>query len=207
MKKTACILMMFILLGSPFANAQYTPDGEAYNRSYGAEAVGNYEQALKELDGLTSGAKTKYFFQLRRGWLLYLSAQYESSVEAYRKATKVAGPAAIEPRLGEMLPLMGLRRWKDAESVGADILKMTPKNALVIGRVAWCQYNQGRFKDAEESYRQVLAQFPGDLEIRAALGWTLVKQNDKAAAAAEFRVVLDVAPSHESAQQGLAATR
>jgi len=205
-KKTACTLM-FILLVSPFANAQYTPDGEAYNRSYGAEAVGNYEQALKELNGLTATAKTNYIFQLRRGWLLYLSAQYESSVEAYQKASTIAGTSAIEPLLGEMLPLMGLRRWKDAEAVGAAILKITPKNALVIGRLAWCQYNLGRFKEAETSYRQVLAQFPGDLDIRAGLGWALMKQNDKAAAAKEFRAVLDVAPSHDSAQQGLAATK
>ncbi len=191
----------------PRAEAQYTADGEAYNRSYGAESMGDHRRALRELDGLTEAARKTYFYEVRRAWLLYMSGQYTDSVEAYQKAEKLAPPTAVEPQLGQMLPLMALMRWKDAMDVGLQVLKVDPKNAIALGRVGLCQYNLGRFAEAATMYQTVLGLYPSDLELRVGLGWALLKQGKKVDAAREFRRVLDVSPGYVSAQQGLAATQ
>lgn len=188
------------------SSAQYTPDGEAYNRSYGAESMGDYRRALREMDSLTAEARKNYFFEVRRGWLFYMSGQYTDSVESYQKAAKLGPPTAVEPLLGQTLPLMALMRWKDAMDVGLQVLKLDPKNSVALGRVGLCQYNLGRFAEASSSYQTLLGLFPSDLDIRVGLGWALLRQGKKAEAASEFRRVLDVSPGYVSAQQGLAAT-
>lgn len=202
---SAGLLTVFAM--PPRAEAQYTADGEAYNRSYGAESMGDHRRALRELDGLTEAARKTYFYEVRRAWLLYMSGQYTDSVEAYQKAEKLAPSTAVEPQLGQMLPLMALMRWKDAMDVGLQVLKVDPKNAIALGRVGLCQYNLGRFAESAIMYQTVLGLYPSDLELRVGLGWALLKQGKKVDAGREFRRVLDVSPGYVSAQQGLAATQ
>jgi tetratricopeptide (TPR) repeat protein len=185
----------------------FLPDGEAYNRSYGAENVADYRKALRELDGLSPTGKATYFFELRRGWLLYLSGQYEDSIEAYKKASQRTTPQALEPMLGEILPLMALRRWKDASDTARRVLGLDPSNSIALSRVAWSEYNLGRFASSESYYRKYLELYPSDLDMRVGLGWALFQQGKKKLAEAEFRAVLDVAPGHSSGQQGWAASR
>jgi len=58
-------------------------------------------------------------------------------------------------------------------------------------------------KDAELSYRRVLEAYPADVEMRAGLGWSLLKLGKAEEAARELRLVLEVAPRHVSAKAGL----
>lgn len=187
----------------PDTSAAQVPAADAFQRSYDLEAQGLYAAALTALEQ-AAAPRPSYLFALRRGWLLYLAARHDEAIVAYRQAI-AAAPKAVESRLGLMLPQMALRRWQDALSTGEEILALDADNYLAASRRAFCLYNLGRFPQAESAYAGVLQLYPADVEMGAGLGWSLLKQGKKAAAAEQFRRVLSVAPVNGSARTGLAA--
>lgn len=206
MKQTISILCLAFGLalaaGPAFAQSS---DADAIRQSYRYEKSGKYQQALKVMAGM-SDVQSSYFLVLRRGWLLYLTGQYEDSARAYAtSATK--NPKAIEPLLGQMLPVMALRRWKDAAAIGYRVLKRAPNNYLANSRIAWCDYNLGRFAEARARYQAVLALFPGDFEMRSGYAWSLLKLGQKEAARQHFQLALAIAPDYTSAQTGLSLAK
>lgn len=194
-----------LLLASVVALAPLTAHGSdtqtRYRASFQHESQGKYAEALADIDGLAREQRSTYVYQLRRGWLLYLLARYWDSIEAYRAAIKLH-PKAVEPRLGLMLPEMALLMWMDVLGTGKAALKLDPHNYLVNSRMAWANYNLGRYKQAEALYRKILIAYPSDVEMRVGLGWSLVKQGRYGTALAEFETVLEFAPDHASAQEG-----
>ncbi len=194
------MLLAVALLVSPASAVAADP----YTRSYELEASGDYPGAVAALDKLPSEDRKTYYYHLRRGWLLYLAARSWDSIEEYRKAVKLR-PGAVEPLLGLMQPQMALRLWLDAKKTGERVIALDPQSYLANSRLAWIHYSLGRFADAEVYYRKVLGAYPGDLEMRAGLGWSLFQQGKRAFAQDEFKAVLRVAPEHASAQEGIVA--
>lgn len=194
-------LSLAILLSSSLALAQPVP--ELYRQSYALEAKGDAAGALKAMDGVAAAGVTDYTATLRRGWLLYLVGRYTESVAAYGKAMALE-PKAVEPKLGAMLPAMALRRWKDAEKLGADVLAVSPGDYLALSRTAFIHYQQSRWDQAERFYKQALTLYPAVVEMQLGLAWTQLKQGKKAEARAGFERVLQVAPDSTSAREGIA---
>lgn len=193
-------LVVFLALSST-ALAQPVP--ELYRQSYALEAKGDTAGALKAMEAVVAAGVTDYTATLRRGWLLYLVGRYTESSAAYGKAIALE-PKAVEPKLGAMLPAMALRRWKDAEKLGADVLAVAPGDYVALSRTAYIHYQQARWDQAERFYRQALVLYPSNVEMRLGLGWTQLKQGKKAEARASFEHVLQVAPDSTSAQEGVA---
>lgn len=194
-------LSLAVLLFAAVAFAQPVP--ELYRTSYALEAKGDHAGALEAMDRVSAAGVTDYVATLRRGWLLYLVGRYTESVAAYGRAMTLE-PKAVEPKLGAMLPAMALRRWKDAEKLGADVLAVSPGDYLALSRTAFIHYQQSRWDQAERFYRQALAFYPASVEMQLGLAWTQLKQGKKDAARAGFERVLQVAPDSTSAQEGLA---
>jgi tetratricopeptide (TPR) repeat protein len=200
-------IVVAVMLGLSFpattlgAEAPSVP--ELYRLSYAAEAGGDPTRALHWMAEAEKQGEAGYVLQLRRGWLLHLARREAESAGAYTQAIETE-PGAVEPRLGAMLPLMALRRWKEAERHGQDALGLAPGDFAVLGRLALVQYMAGLFAPAEASYRQALSSHPGSVEMRVGLGWSLLKQGRVAAARAEFEKVLRIAPDSASAREGMA---
>ncbi|MBN2799866.1 MAG: tetratricopeptide repeat protein [Deltaproteobacteria bacterium] len=173
---------------------------DLFLESYALESSYRYDAALERLRVLDATGENAYVLQLRRGWLLYLLGRYAESVDAYQGA--IHAQPAVEARLGLTLPLMALRRWKDAELACKEILGVAPGNQLALTRYAYVLYNQGRFAEAERAYQVVIDQYPADLEMWAGLGWSQVKQGHKSQACAAFDTVLRFSPDHASALEG-----
>ena len=186
------------------AAAPRNPDPALFQESYDREATGRMEDALAALDRLSEAKRGGYVAVLRRGWLLYKMGRNTESIEVYEKATAL-DPQAIEARLGLLLPLMAERRWPAAEKVARDVLKADPANYLATLRLAFIQYNQERYGESKTLYKKLLASYPSDVEVRAGLGWALVKLGKKTEATSAFREVLEVSPKNVLSQQGLAA--
>lgn len=194
------VLAISLLAGSPTHAA--TP-ADLYSQSYALEAKGEYDAAIRVLDGLPKANQT-YVYRLRRGWLLYLAGRNFDAMEDYRRASALE-PDAIEPLLGLMLPQMALKLWLDTRATGQLVLRHDPHNYTAHARMAWASYSLGRWDEAATHYRHNLALHPADVEMRAGLAWCLLQAGDKLAAAREFRAVLEIAPLHATATAGLAA--
>lgn len=193
-------LPLALLLLAPAAGAA---DGvpDIYRQSYGAEARGDLGGALQLMERLGPAGGT-YVAQLRTGWLLYLAGRHAPSAEAYQRAVALE-PAAVEARLGAMLPLMALRRWKDAERLGEEALALAPGDFTAVSRLAWIQYSQAQWARAEALYRRALAGWPASAEMRTGLAWSLLKQGRNKEAREAFEAVLLYAPDLLSAREGL----
>lgn len=191
--------LLLALLAAPVL-AQTVP--ELYRQSYGLEARGDPAGALKAMEVVVARTPD-YVATLRRAWLLYLVGRYTDSTVAYGKAIALE-PKAVEPKLGAMLPNMALRRWKEAERLGTEVLGASPGEFLAVSRLAFIHFEQARWDKAEAFYRQALALFPSNVEMRTGLAWTQLRQGKVAEARAGFQRVLEVAPDSASAQEGLA---
>jgi tetratricopeptide (TPR) repeat protein len=204
MRRAAFVAAMMMILSVPGAAwaAETTPVPELYRLSYAAEARGDQASALRFMDEVARVGDTGYVLHLRRGWLLYLARRHSESATAYVRAIE-AEPRAVEPRLGAMLPLMAQRRWKEAEQQGKDVLALAPGDFTARSRLAFIQYTQGDFARAEDWYRGALESYPGSVDMRAGLAWSLLKQRRLTDARAEFEKVLRIAPDHPSANDGL----
>lgn len=201
----ALVALAGLAASAPLA-AQGANPGDSYKRSYTLEAKGKYSDALAAIIPMASSQRRSYFFQMRVAWLRYLAGKYDASVTAYKQAAALK-PAAVETHLGMTLPLMATRKWKDAAAAANRALRLAPGNYLATTRLAWIQYNLGRFVAAERTYRAVLQRYPSSLEMNAGLGWTLLKQGRKAEAGRLFSAILVRSPEYTTAKTGLAASR
>jgi len=204
-KKWLGIALLAAALGCGVVQA--TADGgagDAFQRSYDSEAVGKVPDALAALEALPAPQREGYVAQLRRGWLLYKLGKHAESIEAYGKAIG-AEPRSIEARVGVLLPAMALRRWADVETGAREVTRLDPGNYLANLRMAFAQYNLGRYAESAATYKRLAEAYPSDVEVRAGLGWAWLKAGKAAEAAGEFRAVLDVAPRNALAGDGLKA--
>lgn len=200
LRRAARWLPLLLALGAVPAAAQTVP--ELYRQSYALEAKHDLQGALRAMEAVA--AKTPdYVATLRRGWLLYLTGRYTDALAAYAKAATLE-PKAVEPKLGAMLPAMALRRWKEAERLGLEVLAASPGEFLALSRLGFIHFEQARWDKAEGYYRQALTLFPSNVEMQAGLAWTQLRQGKVAEARAGFERVLQMAPDLATAQEGLA---
>jgi tetratricopeptide (TPR) repeat protein len=202
-RRSVALLLALSLTGvAPRALA--TPD--VWRRSYALEARGDVRGALSAIEALPGDQRAGYLYALRHAWLLYLAGRHDESVAAYRVAAG-ASARAIEPRVGELLPLMALRRWQEAEQRAREVLRLDADNYLASRRLALALYQLGRFDDAREVYQQVSARYPGDLEMVTGSAWCDLRRGRRDEAATAFRTVLAVSPDDATAAAGLTAAQ
>lgn len=202
-------IALFALIALTLAGGPALAADDAASRfraSYALEGGGDYPAALAELSQLDAGGPLAYAIHLRRGWLLYLAGRHADAVAAYRAAID-AEPSAVEPVLGVTLPLMALRRWKEAEDAARDALALAPGHYTAASRLAYVLYNSGRHQQAAQVYGTLVELYPADVEMRTGQGWALLKAGDARRGCAAFDQVLAIAPAHTSAAQGAAACK
>lgn len=177
---------------------------EAMQRSFEREAAGQLAEALSALESVPASRSSSYVVLARRAWLLNRLGRADAAVEAYQRAIATA-PAAVEARLGLMLPLMTLRRFSELVVAAKAVLAIEPRSYLATLRLAFAHYSLGHFAEAGALYAQLKTAYPSDLDVRSGLGWSLLKQGKSADAGREFRELLAISPRHTLGKQGLDA--
>lgn len=175
-----------------------------YRESYALEARQDYAGALARMRDVRQAGNGSYFATLRTAWLSYLAGDYKASAAGYTEAI-AAEPKAIEPKLGLTLPLLAGRSWPELERACRDVLTLDPRNAVARSRLAQAYYWAGNYPDAASTYRQLVADYPSDLDHKTGLGWALLRMGRTAEARRIFEGVLAVSPDNINAKQGLAA--
>jgi len=182
------------------------PEATAFQKSYDDEAAGKVDAAFADLEALRPTGNAGYVLELRRAWLLYQLTKHAEAIAAYGRAAQLA-PGAVEPKLGALAPLAALRKWGEVVTTAGEVLAKDPGNYAARLRLAFAQYSQAKFADAESSYRALATQYPSDVEVRSGLGWALLKLGKTGDAQTVFAEILTVAPKNTLALEGVAALK
>ena len=201
-------LALLVAFAPPAARAENHAEkrAELFESSFAHEAIGDTRAALKDVLAILELDPSHYLGTLRAGWLYYSRGGYAQAVDYYRAAAQLR-PEAIEPLVGMMLPLMAAKRWSDAAAAGQKVLRTAPRNYLAARRLAFVYFSQGKYDKATRTYRAVLRDYPSDTEMMLGLGWTLLRQEKKAEARAQFGAVLEIRRKNANALAGLKACK
>jgi tetratricopeptide (TPR) repeat protein len=176
---------------------------DSLSRSYTLEANRDYAGAAKVIRQIIDTTSRSYFLHLRLGYLSALAGDHVSASTAYRSAAELE-PKALEPLLGAQLALANAGMWSEAIEVGRKAVALDRLNYLARSRLAWALYKRREYREAASTYRSVLANYPGDIEMWVGLGWAHLGAGNAPDAAAAFRQVLGMSPKHVGATAGLA---
>lgn len=186
------------------ADSSETKIAALFESSFAHEATGNIKNALNDTLNILRMNASHYIANYRVAWLYYLQGRYSESIQFYKKACSIK-PNAIEPELALLLPLMASRRWSEAEKLALQVLKKAPANYLGGSRLAYIYFSQGKYKLALAQYKEVLDNYPSEIEMMLGLGWTYLKIGQKAEARKMFLRVLSIRRQNVNARAGLEA--
>jgi tetratricopeptide (TPR) repeat protein len=160
-----------------------------------AEALAPLETVLKEQAGNRDA-----MFGLASAYLALGS--FDGAAEVYRRAV------ALHPRDANAWYGMGICFEHLAENTTQKLSQMDPQSSYYRELTGEFLLRQGAEIDAEQAFRQALTEVRGghDLDLRAALGFSLLRLGQFRQAESEFNSELKLRPGDPEAQLGLAAT-
>ncbi len=199
--KHICLTILLAISIPTLVSAQNLQS--AWEQSYTAEAAGDYAKAIQVLN--RPGDKS-YMTLLRLGYLNYLAGKHVESMRLYQQCINLM-PYAIEPRLGYVNPAAAVNNWADVRKQYEEILKIDPKQTLVLYRMGLIHYNLGEYPKALGYFEKVANLYPADYDTLLMYAWTQLQLGKKNEAKVLFEKVLLVSPGNESALQGLGLIR
>jgi tetratricopeptide (TPR) repeat protein len=197
------LLLAAALLPLPLA-AQQRPDiAGSYHRSYELERAERFQDAIRALAPVYDAYPNGYTVNLRMGWLFYLNGNYNNAVAHYEVAT-TAAPAALEPKLGRLLPLLAQERWADAEVVAYQIVSVDHYNYYGNLRLAIALRMQKKLEPAYQIALKMVRAYPTDIYYLVELALVQDARGDAAEARRLFGEILILDPANETARRYLA---
>jgi tetratricopeptide (TPR) repeat protein len=184
------------------AQPLYRAVADLYDTSLGRGANEEAAKIVEDDLAILRREPNHYAANLRAGWLNYLLGKYPDANRYYLKAV-AAKPNAIEPRLGAILPQMAAGDWLSAEKSARDVLKRAPREYLASSRLAFTLFSLKRFVEAQAQYKEVLEDYPGDVDMMVGLGWTYFHQGLKPQAQEMFLRALAIRRDSQSAKEGV----
>ncbi len=162
----------------------------------------NYAAAIEALTALPPGPKD-YLANVRLGYLSYLAGGHANAAKYYDRAAQEA-TAALEPRIGCLLPLIALQNYADVEVVARQALKLDALNYYVNLRLAYVNRLQGKLAIAEKTNQHMLTLYPADygFVIEQALTLAGLMRSDEARGF--YQKVLLLSPTDAIAGRALA---
>ena len=182
---------------TPVKNAELQ---EAVRVSVEQEKSLNYREAIKAILAKYDAHPDDYTFNLRLGWLCYLSGDYRRSVAYYDKAVRLT-PEATEAKLGRLLALLANTQYKEAEAAADQVVRADPGNYYGNLRLAFALRMQGKLIAAERVVKRMLVAYPVDISFLSESGLLDVAQSRKDAARETFAEVLSLDPTNTLAKQ------
>ena len=179
---------------------EFQKDMEAFRESIQLEKDGEYADAAAILK--KSYKKDSYEYNLRLGWLDYLSGQYTESTTFYQKALTLK-PMSIEARNGIVYPLIALGKTNEASKIYLEILDISPNETNANYRLGLIYYQQQKYKEAEKHLNRIINIYPFDYDTLVLLAWNYFQMGKSNEAKILFQKALLFKPDDESATQGL----
>lgn len=193
MKSIVYFFVLFFTL-----SLQANPTRQAYDY----EKKKDYSNALKIFERLCSENSHNYVYHIKAAWLSYMAGRLGKSVGYYSKAI-VMEPDAIEPRLGQIKPLLALGKYKQAMTTAKTVLRLDSKNFIARSKIAYSLYLSGQYPGAEKYYQGLVHDYPTNTEMLIGLGWTYLKRGKRKSAREILEKAEQIAPENQRVISGL----
>jgi len=178
--------------------------------------VGRYDEAERVARRFIESNPGSSHLWNTLGEILYRRGQWDEAERAFRSAAQGGADDALVARLN--LAVLRYRRGERQEALRAfdefiDVYNRgaastSAELAAVATAVRYLGVEDPQlYRDALRAYDEAIAADPADPEPRVAVGELFLEKYNSADAAASFRAVLEVNPSHPAALLGLARTR
>jgi tetratricopeptide (TPR) repeat protein len=199
--KKSVIAITAIILGVSGATAQSVDDiQKAFKASYVSEYKTDYAGAIADLQKVYKAES--YEFNLRMGWLHYMSKQYTQSMDYYQKAINLK-KFSTEARFGYIKPANEAKQYVKAYEKYEEILKIDPYNSIANYWVGVSYYNVKKYETAAKYFELVVNMNPFDYDANHMYGWTLLNLGRNTDAKILFTQALYNRPGDASATEGL----
>jgi len=200
------LVLLALLLGAitlpPELDGQ-EPDIEgAYHRSFEYERAEAYHDAIRALAPVYEAYPNGYTVNLRMGWLFYLNGNFNNAAAHYDVA-RSAAPFALEPKLGQLLPLLAQGRWSDAESVAYEVVSVDHYNYYGNMRLVLALRMQDKFEPAYQITLKMAGAYPTDLSFLTELALLNDARGNSEEAVRLFTDLLILDPENETARKYL----
>jgi tetratricopeptide (TPR) repeat protein len=116
-------------------------------------------------------------------------------------------PYAIEPRLGFVNPAAAVNNWTQVREQYEAILKIDPKQTLVLYRMGLIHYNLKEYPKALSYFEKVINLYPADYDTLLMYAWTQLRLGKRNEARILFEKILLISPKDASALEGLKLLR
>lgn len=197
----ALVLQALVSAGSPAAGQE--PDiAGSYLRSFEYERAEAYQDAIRALAPVYEAYPNGYTVNLRMGWLFYLNGNFNNSAAHYEVA-RSAAPFALEPKLGQLLPLLAQGRWSEAETVAYEVVSVDHYNYYGNMRLILALRMQEKYEPAYQIALKMATAYPTDLTFLAELALLTDARGDKEEAVRLFTDLLILDPENATAREYL----
>jgi len=193
-------LISLFLIKSNLPAQDYVLWQSAFEQSYEFEKNEQYVKALEILEDQYKA--DSYDFNIRFGWLYYLTGDYPKSKQYYKNAMELL-PYSLEAMFGFVLPLAGLGEWNNVINIYEQMLKLDPKNTIVNYRLGAIYYERKDFQKSYNYLEEVINLYPNDYDSNILFAWTNFQMGKLKEAKILFNKVLLIKPDDSSAQDGL----
>lgn len=171
----------------------------AWKNSYQLEAAGKYVEAIAALDQAAATGFDAELKLLRRGWLYYLLGRYDESIREYRLAAE-RNKNSVDARLGVTLPLLALKRWREAEQNARAALALSPNSYPALLRLTIALEGEHDWANMEKTAVIMAGVYPSDASSFVYLARAYAWLNKKNEAAKAYAAVLSRYPGHLEAK-------
>ena len=168
-------------------------DEAGWRGSYQLESSGKYLEAIALLDPVPVNGTEAEFKNLRRGWLYYQSGRFDESIREYRYAIE-RNSRSIDARMGVLLPLQALSRWREVEQGAQALLVMAPHNQVALLRLLCALEAQKNWQAMEKTALIMVADYPADAQAYLYLARAYAWLNQRAQAEAAHKALLIRSP-------------
>lgn len=172
---------------------------EAYHSSFEYERAEAYQDAIRALAPVYETYPNGYTVNLRMGWLFYLNGNYNNAVSHYDVA-RSAAPAALEPKLGQLLPLLAQGRWSDAETVAYEVVSVDHYSYYGNMRLVFTLRMQEKFEPAYQIALKMAGAYPTDVAFLTEMAFLNQALGHEEEAVRLFTDVQILDPENEAAR-------
>jgi len=152
----------------------HTAEGDAAKAKEYYQLAAIYEMAKENAE--KSAGENCYACYLRLGWLAYEDKNYQNSIEHYGRAEGIV-PNSLEPYYGKTYSYAAVKDVRKLKDLYGKIVSLDPHNTYALYSLAYYQFEDSEYDQAEKNCLKVLTLFPFDYYTNQLMANIKLKQD------------------------------